>query len=247
MFQQNPATDMAKKEIIDELLKDLPTDTAIEVNLPSNNKIYRLADANAPITLRPMTFEDEKHIISAERNQDPVNLILQRCVTNININDILSLDKLYLILKLREISYGDDYHTMLVCNKCKTENTLVVKISELNINEAPESFCDPVEVDLPSINKTARVKIPRVKDESLFSTNEIYSQLWRFIKDIDGQDDKAIINAVLEKLPIRDMKIILKAMKTDFGVDTRIKFQCVECKEADVVELPIDANFFDAS
>jgi len=120
----------AKQDIITELLKELPTDTAVVVDLPSENRLYTLEEPGAPITIRPMTFQDEKHIISAHKNQDPVNLILQRCVSNLNIGEILSLDKLYLIMKLREVSYGDDYHTLLICSHCKEENKTEVRLSE---------------------------------------------------------------------------------------------------------------------
>ena len=247
MFEEKPNTTAAKQDIIDALLKDLPSDAAVQVDLPSENKIYTLEDPGAPITLRPMTFEDEKQIVSAEKNQDPVNLILQRCITNIKVPDLLSLDKLYLIMKLREISYGDDYHTLLICGKCNAENPTTVRLSELNINPVPDDFTDPVEITLPSINKIAKIRRPRVKDERIFSSNEVYSQLWRFVETIDGHGDKLIVNSVLEKLPIKDIKIIINAMKTNFGVETKVKFECNNCKEVSVVELPIDANFFDAN
>jgi len=236
----------AKQDIITELLKELPTDTAVVVDLPSENRLYTLEEPGAPITIRPMTFQDEKHIISAHKNQDPVNLILQRCVSNLNIGEILSLDKLYLIMKLREVSYGDDYHTLLICSHCKEENKTVVRLSELNINPVPDDFADPVEITLPSLNKLAKVRIPRVKDE-VFLTEDIHANLWRFVVDIDGHSDKMIINGVLEKLPIKDTRCILNAMKTNFGVETKVKFECKKCQEVNVVDLPIDANFFDVN
>jgi len=247
MFEDIPTVSTKKQEIIDDLLKDLPSESAIEVNLPSENKIYALDDPGAPITLRPMTFEDEKQVISADKNQDPVNIILQRCITNLHVGELLISDKLYLIMKLREISYGDDYTTTIVCNGCKTENNTTIKLSQLRIEPVPSDLCDPLEVHLPSIGKMVKVRIPRVKDEKLFGGGDIYTNLWRFVEEIDGQFDKIIISAVLKKLPLRDMKLILKAMKTDFGVDTRIKFLCSECQETAVVELPINANFFDAN
>jgi len=248
MLEQSAVAAEAKQKVIDELLKELPTDTAVEVELPSENRVYTLEDPAAPITLRSMTFEDEKHIVSAGKDQDPVNMILQRCTTNIKVGELLSLDKLYLIMKLREISYGDDYHTLLICKNCGAENPTVVKLSQLNVNPVPDDFTDPLIITLPSIKKEAKVRLPRVRDEKLFQDGEkALSQLWRFVLDIGGHTDKTIINAVLEKLPIKDMRLILKAMQTDFGVDTMVKFECTSCKEVSVVDLPIDANFFDVN
>ena len=243
--QQN---DEAKQAVIDDILKEIPSDTAIEVELPSENRVYNLEDPAAPITLRPMTFEDEKALVSAQKGHDPVNLVLQRCTTNIKVNDLLSMDKLYLIMKLREISYGDDYNTLLICSHCRAENPTTVKLSQLNVNPVPDDFTDPVTVMLPTIKKEVKIRLPRVRDERLMQDTEAaLSQLWRFVVELDGHTDKAIIAPVVDKLPLKDIRTILNAIKTDYGVDTKVKFQCAECGGVTVVDLPIDANFFDVN
>lgn len=243
-----PQNAEAKQAIIDDILKELPTDTAVEVDLPSECRVYNLEDPGAPITVRPMTFEDEKALVSARKDQDPVNLVLQRCTTNIKIADLLSMDKLYLIMKLREISYGDDYNTLLVCSHCKAENPTTVKLSQLNVNPVPDDFQDPITVTLPVINKEAKVRLPRVRDERvLMDSEEALNQIWRFVVEIDGHTDKSIIAAVVDKLPLKDVRTVLKAIKTDYGVDTKVKFECNNCGGVTVVDLPIDANFFDVN
>jgi hypothetical protein len=248
MLEQSPAVTTAKQEIVNELLKELPSNAAIEVELPSENRLYNLEDKEMPITLRPMTFEDEKHLVSTNDNEDPINIILQRCITNVKIPDLLPMDKLYLIMKLREISYGDDYNTLLVCQHCKAENPTTVKLSTLNVNPVPDDFEEPIVIELESIKKTAKLRLPRVKDERFTAdTSQALDQLWRFVMEIDGHSDKSIISAVIDKLPLRDVRHILNALQTDFGLDTRIKFQCKECGGVSVLELPITANFFDVS
>ena len=243
-----PVTDEAKQAVIDEILKELPTDTAVEVELPSECKVYNLEDPGAPITIRPMTFEDEKALVSAGKSDDPVNLILQRCTTNIKIPDLLSMDKLYLIMKLREISYGDDYNTLLVCSHCKAENPTTVKLSQLNVNPVPDDFEDPITVMLPTLKKEAKVRLPRVRDERMMmDTQAALDQIWRFVVEIDGHTDKSIVAPVVDKLPLRDVRTILNAIKTDYGVDTKIKFECNSCGGVTVVDLPIDSNFFDVN
>ena len=240
--------DSATQTVIDEILKELPTDTAVEVELPSECRVYKLEDPGAPITIRPMTFEDEKALVSAGKNDDPVNLILQRCTTNIRIPDLLSMDKLYLIMKLREISYGDDYNTLLICSHCKAENPTTVKLSQLNVNPVPDDFEDPITVMLPTLKKEAKVRLPRVRDEKMMmDTATALDQVWRFVSEIDGHSDKSIIARVVDKLPLRDVRTILNAIKTDFGVDTKIKFECGSCGGVTVVDLPIDSNFFDVN
>lgn len=246
MFQNQ--NDEAKQHIIEDILKNLPSENIIEVELPSENKAYRLEDPGSPITLRAMTFEDEKSIANAGANENPVNIILGRCLTNIKVLDLLPMDKIYLLLKLREISYGDEYKTLLICSHCKAENPTTVNLSELNVNPVPDDFCDPIEVFLPGIQKNAKVKLPRVRDERIISDTETFmEQLWRFVSEIDGHSDKAIVAQVVQKLPLKDIKTIINAFKTDYGVDTRIKMQCNKCGGVSVLDLPFDANFFNVN
>ena len=248
MITNNPNSDTAKQEIINDLLKDLPTDTAVEVNLPSECKVYTLEDEDMPVSIRPMTFDDEKSIVNAKKSEDPVNLVLQKCVTNIKVNDLLPMDKLFLIMKLREISYGDDYSTLLLCKECGAENPTTVMLSELNVNPVPDDFEDPTTIILPELKKEAVIRLPRVRDEKVFADSATaLDQLWRFVVSIDGHTDKSIIAPVMDKLPLRDVKTILNSIKSEYGVDTKIKFACKDCGGVSIVDLPIDASFFDVS
>lgn len=235
-----------KEQIINDLLSELPIDSEITVELPSECRGYSLEDGGKPVTIRPMNFEDEKMVVNSKKGQDPTNILLSRCVSNVKVGDLYAMDKLYLLMKLREISYGDDYKTLLICKHCAAENPSTVQLSQLNVNPVPDDFTDPVEIYLPGIKKKAKVRLPRVKDE-LYLNEQVYDNLWRFVTEIDGHRDKSVIAPVLKKVPIIDTKVILKAMRSDYGLDTLIKFTCTECGEVSVVDLPIDANFFDAN
>lgn len=236
----------SKEDIINDILKDIPTSTTIQVELPSECKAYNI-DESTIVTLRPMTFEDEKSLVGTT-GEDPVNLLLEKCLTGIKVMDLLPMDKLYLIMKLREISYGDDYDTVLICDHCKAENPTNIKLSSLNVNPVPDDFTDPSEIFLPTIKKKAKVKLPRVRDEKILSDPETsLNQLWRFVHEIDGHTDKSIVAAVVDKLPLVDVKTLLKAFDTDYGLDTKVKLQCGSCGGVSIVELPITSNFFGVS
>ena len=121
-------------------------------------------------------------------------------------------------------------------------------MSELNVNPVPDDFEDPITVTLPQLSKDIKVRQPRVRDEKVFSdTTSPLDQLWRFVVEIEGHKDKSIIAAVIDKLPLKDVRTLLNAIKSDYGVDTKIKFACKDCGGVSVVDLPIDANFFDVS
>jgi len=65
--------------------------------------------------------------------------------------------------------------------------------------------------------------------------------------EIDGHSDKSIVAAVVDKLPLIDIKTILKAFETDYGLDTKVKLECNSCGGVSILELPINSNFFGVS
>ena len=58
---------MSEKQIIDTILGNKPSVEEITVELHSKNKFYNLQDHGKPITIRPMTFEDERIMMSKKK------------------------------------------------------------------------------------------------------------------------------------------------------------------------------------
>ena len=195
-----------------------------------------------------MTFEDEKAIINAQNSAsiDSANLLLSRCVEGVDTESLILIDKLFLILKIREVSYGSEYKIGALCEKCNNENNLSIELDQLIINMLPEDYEDPQEVELKRIKKTCRVRLPRVTDEKyLLNADKVLDHLWRFVSEIGGSKDKGVISKVLKKLPIADLHSITNAISnTDFGVQTDVRFVCSHCNAHNTISLPITPNFF---
>ena len=155
------------QETMDKILENLPTEVETEVSLPSKCKFYSLPDPASPVQVRPMTFADEKAIATLKNSKrtDPINYLLGRCVINLNINEILMMDKLYLLYKIREISYGPEYKVYITCPKCLSEAEVKLDISKLLLNEIPDDLTDPRKISLPVLKKDATVKFPRLREE----------------------------------------------------------------------------------
>ena len=244
----NGPSDNMTQEAVDSILENLPTELETEVNLPSRCRFYTLPDPASPVSVRPMTFEDEKAIATIKKSDrmDPINYLLAKCVNNLNISELLLMDKLYLLYKIREVSYGTGYKAIIACPKCTSESEVNIDISKLLINEIPDDLTDPRKIHLPTIKKDATVRFPRLKEEKHLNFLENKKvQFWRFIEDIDGHKDKKIIAKVLEKLPIVDMHCIIgEITKTEYGMDSKINYICGECDGETVVDIPIGDNFF---
>ena len=87
-------------------------------------------------------------------------------------------------------------------------------------------------VELPILKKTIKISIPRVADERptlLMQINAI-NNLWRFVEEIDGHDEKSVISKVIPQLPLKDAHTLLDAMgASEYGIDTKVRFVCNYC------------------
>jgi len=236
---------LTKQNVIDNLLEFLPAETELTLELPSKGKFYKSCP-NGMVKIRPMQFSDEKAVVNSKKsNVDPINMLLERCVENLNTSELLQPDKLYLILKLREISYGEEYPAIVTCDNCSFDNHMNFNLAKLPVEEISEDVSDPMEFELPVLKKKIKIKLPRVKDEDFFKdVDDVSSNLWRFILEIEGISDKSIISEVSKKFPLKDIHKIINIMNPDFGVQTKTKYECQNCKTFNVLDLPITSDFF---
>ena len=237
----------SEQQIIDDILKNAPSQEEVVMNLPSKNRFYTLQDPAKPVTLRPMTFEDERKMMSnKDVNINVLNTLLTRCISNIDVGSLLQMDKLFLVMKLREISYGEEYNATVACNNCKRDNAVKFILNTLPVRYIEDDLADPLTVDLPILKKTIKVRLPRVADENYFTnSSHAVNNLWRFVDEIDGHDEKSVISKVIPQLPLQDAHALFAAMSTDdYGIDTRVRFSCNYCDHSEVMELPITPDFF---
>ena len=245
--QPNPESQVSENDILASLLENLPSTDAIAVKVPSNCKFYKLENPGKGIQLRPMTFEDEKAMMSHKNvNVDTLNLLLERCVSNVNVNSLLQMDKLYLIMKLREISYGDSYGAVISCPSCRRDNNVKFNLSQLGTTHLPKDASDPMDVYLPILQKNIKLRYPRVADEGYLQNSELtLANLWRFVESIEGHDKKTIISKVMSQLPLQDSHTIINALGGgEYGIDTSVRFVCSYCGHNEILPLPITADFF---
>lgn len=231
---------------LDKLFEHLPVEIDKKVNLPSNGKFYKNSTG---IKIRPMNLEDEKAIALAKgKVSNPINIVLSRCVEGVDIDDLLLLDKLSLIFNLRAISYGDIYKAIIICSECNAENGMDIPLMSLPIEHIPDDVVDPRELTLPVLQKKVKVIFPRVIHEDyLLDRAKVFDNLWRFVVSIDGNTDKTLISKFLSdpRLPLKDIHVIINAISgAEYGVQTKVKFECTSCNAHNIVDLPIGADFF---
>jgi hypothetical protein len=178
-----------------------------------------------------------------------INNMMGKCVKGVSILDLTLPDKIYLLFKLREISYGTDYNVLLNCLHCEEPNEMIIPINELTVNYIDEKACTVKQLFLPGSKRNVEVTVPRSRDEDLITKpSKLMDNLWRFVNRVEDIEDKDIIRAFVKKLPAQDVsKLRNSILNEEWGLETKISFHCMHCEEKNDMDLPLTADFFSAS
>lgn len=245
---RNITQNKVKEEAIQNILEFLPKEVEVPVLPPSQNRWYTLTDKGKPITIRPLTYEDEKVAAKArESGGDILTILLDRCIDNININDLVLFDKLYFLLKLREATYGPQFESEVKCRECNKDSKIMFNLTNVKITEVPDNITEPYTFTLPVLKKEVSIRFPRVRDEVFFmgDNDDLGSNLWRFIDNIEGHNDPYIMAEVVKKMHVQDVHRIIKELGgKDWGIDPKVEFSCPLCSADYEMELPLTEDFF---
>jgi len=231
-------------EVVSNILGSVPQTQTTVVKLPSLGKMYGLKSEH--VTVRGMTFDDEKALLGAKTKGQSVDLLISRCVQeDINPRELIPQDKIYLVVTIRALSMGDNYNLNVVCGSCSHKNKIevdVLNVFKCNYPEKPLEFIR--EIELPKIKKKAKIRVA-TSSELEEPPEKVYSKLVNFVTEIDGRQEYVIIDAVLKKLPIEDMHEIIKNLSYEgIGLDTRFRFKCSNCHKEEETEVSISQDFF---
>lgn len=260
-------------DVIKEMLASIKqfTTNYEEITLPSLGKFYNGNDGptDGVINIRPMTGQEEKIIATPRfiKKGQAVNMIFKNCMMEkFDPDQFLSVDREYLLIYLRGISYSPDYEVTLRCPECQTSFNHTINLDTLFMNYCPDDFDGTSLTSVfPKTGFKFTYRLARGKDESA-----ILNHRERRIKDWGDSthDDTLLFRAaslieqmetpsggiltgqhnimnVIEQLPIQDVAHI-RNLLTDppFGVDKTITLVCPSCIRDFHTELPLESNFF---
>ena len=232
-------------DALDKLFKGTESPESLIVELPSKSKFYDSVDE---VVVSPLTFEDEERILNSKgKGTDVINLLLEKCVKGVSVPDLLHIDKLFLLLKIREASYGTIYRFDIGCPACGDQIKSEIDLAnDLNINYVTDDFEDPRPIMLPKLGVEALVRFPRNKEENLlYDSGSTSKNIYRFVVSLDGNSDPVFISKAIKRMHIVDVKMIASEItKGEFGLDPRFMFECPSCGHNSMMEIPLDASFF---
>ena len=237
-------------DLVAKLLEGIEEDESLEFELPSKGLGY--TEDLGKIKLRSISYEDEKFASQAsinDKNFNHLDFLLNRALqTKIDLDNLFIFDKLFLIFKLRQITYGSQMKSSIECPQCSQESSISVDFNKIPVNYVPDTFADPIEVTLPKSKKKCFLTLPRARHEKYMkSTNAIMNNLWRFIFSFEGVENREVISKVLDKLSLVDINYILSNLVKTYGIDTKVKFVCVGCGFSENTEIPFNFDFFTES
>lgn len=248
MNKLNDQSVESRELALEKLFEGVPLESEILVDLPSKGKFY---SGFQIAKVKPLLFEDEQKILlSKNKNIDPINELIMKCVEGVNIRELLPMDKLFLLLKIREVSYGEEYNFDIACPKCGTNTGTTLDTGKhLLVNYIPDDLTDPREIELPVLKKKAVVRFPRGHEEQYFEdADQALTNLYRCVISIDGIEDPVFISKALKRMNIRDTKTIVKNIhRHDLGLDPTFQFECPSCKHNEIMRIPLDYRFFSVS
>jgi hypothetical protein len=246
--QESEASDI--KDAISDLLKKVESKKGWStIELPTrgvfNNGIKE-------VRIRPFTYEDERILRSVTKVNDgvrAVSTLMERCVEGIPYEELSLYDKQFLLFKLREISYGNEYPVEIECRSCGEENSLAVELDKLGVNYVDPDLEHPTPVFLPDSEVTAYVKCPRAKDEAILSNPAALTDaLWKFVEKIETYNDRGVIQGFLTKTTAKDItKLRQSIFSQGIGLNLDVRFVCKHCGADELLTLPINESFFSVS
>ena len=256
---------------LNELLQGLQTQIYEPVSLPSKGHFYNPEDADLPkngmLHLRPMTGQDESILTTVRfmRHGRGIEMIFRNCLreNQVNTEKLLSVDRTYLLIYLRAISFGNLYDVRVTCPDCSHSFD-----NEIDLN-LPLKYCaddfttESLTMTLPESGYKFHYRLMTGEDEQKISehrekvakagSNTIDdTAIFRCSLLIEwiGNDkttitDKTAIRTLLLQLPARDTNFLRNHVgETPFGPETEVKMLCPSCFHEFEMELPYDVNFF---
>lgn len=250
-----------------DLLEGLKGSTSVyeEIVLPSKGKFYdgENGPADGKLHIRPMTGEEEQILATPRfvRKGQALNMIFSRCIKEkYKTENLLTVDRTYLLIYLRGISYSPLYDVEIKCPECEKKFSTEIDLNSLIVESCPDNYGPVLEDVLPSSKYRFRYRLSQGKDE-----NEIQDHRDRRIKnfgdasaddtliyrtallldDIEGLSDKRELQVLIKNLPISDVSYLRNCVnEPPFGVDTKVEMVCPSCLQEFDSDLPLEANFF---
>jgi hypothetical protein len=136
------------------------------VELPSRGVFYDGTDGptDGMLHIRPMTGEEEQILATPRfvKKGQAINMIFQRCMRDkYRPEEFLTVDRTYLLIYLRGISYTPEYDVEVKCPECDRKFSHTIDLNRLNVDECPQDYGPALEDVLPTSQYVFHYRLSR--------------------------------------------------------------------------------------
>jgi hypothetical protein len=236
-----------------------------EVMLPSKSLVYESIglQPNQSVHVRAMTIAEEKVLSTPRlvRSGQALDKIFESCLMeNVDSNNLLVVDRTFLLFYIRGISYGPSYEVSIKCPSCQESFEDEINLDSLQVSHADDNFDDDICAELPHSGLKIWYRLPRGSDEKNLSRHRqhmikglgnqmlddtIVKRNIMLTNRIEHFKDRTEIEQIINNLSVLDSNFLRdKISDPPFGVDTSVNITCPLCYHEWEMEVPIDVNFF---
>lgn len=260
----NPMKSQSRgSEALEDVLSRLAEHNDWELKeLPSKGRFYD--DIPEVLHIRPMTGKEEQILATPRhvRKGTAIDMIFKNCIREpIDTSKLLSVDRTYLLIYLRGISYTPEYDVEVRCSECAHKFNTVIDLNLMNVEACPDDFgMEDLQGELPTSGLQYRYRLATGDDEKEVTRHremlvkeygdqaEDDTLLFRtalLLEQIEQVTNRNELSMLLTKLPINDVAHLRNVINDPpFGVDTEIGLLCPGCDASFKIDLPLEANFF---
>lgn len=238
-----------------------------EVQLPSKGRFYD--GDNGPtdgiIHIKPMTGEEEQILATPRfvRKGQAINMIFSKCIkesSQFRPENLLTIDRTFLLIYLRGISYSPKYEVEIKCPECEAKFSTTIDLNGLYVEGCPDNYGPVLQDTLPTTKLPFTYRLSTGQDEQNINDHRerrvkafgdsaaddtLTYRTAELLEEIDGISNKNELQILLKNLPISDVSHVRNCInEPPFGVDTNVSINCPSCFAEFSIELPLEANFF---
>lgn len=254
-------------QTLENLIEGIKESTNVyeKITLPSLGRFYDGTDGprDGVLHIRPMTGEEEQILATPRfvKKGVAINMIFNRCIKEkFNSENFLSVDRTFLLIWLRGISYSPEYDVEVTCPFTDKKFQYTIDLN-LPVDECPPDYTSANLEDVMPITgyrfkyrlatgaDEQRVQDYRDQKSKFDQTNQSDDTLMYrtalLIEEIEGLKDKRELQILLRKLPIGDVSYIRnKTSEPPFGTNTKVTIISPFNMEEFEIDLPLESNFF---
>lgn len=234
-----------------------------ELMLPSRGIVYRNADFNGVVKVKPFTTKAYKDLLTANASETGLKQFIDTCLVdcpikakNMNQNDLLAI-----LFKIRVMTLGNKLKTQIVCPECNNAEDAEWDLNSVAINYL---YIDddkyPIDVTLPCSNEKIKIRFLtgadsiKAKQEAERRAALFKKQVSEFLDiytvvstiDVDGKDivEKADWYEHLNPHDSIFLDQVFSEMNNAFGVELAHECHCSKCDAVFKSYISIGSDFF---